>query len=55
MKIDLLRTAHPLEVDWKTILKVKKKLKEDNTTSEEKIREIFSQIDVEIDLDEMIN
>ena len=55
MKIDLLRTAYPLEVDWKTISKVKEKLKKENATSEEKIREIFSEIGVEIDLDEMIN
>ena len=48
--IDIIRIHHPREVDYETISKVKKKLKMGNSTSEEKIREIFSEIGVDVDL-----
>ena len=53
--VDLIRTAHPLEVDYETISKVKEQLKMENSTSEEKIREISSEIGVDVDLNELID
>lgn len=52
--IELIRTAHPLEVDHKTIFKVKRQLEMENSTSEEKLKEIFSEIGIDLDLNELI-
>lgn len=47
MKIELIRTAYPKKVDYDAISKVRKQLKKENTTSQEKIKEIFCEIDAD--------
>ena len=51
--VNLIRTAYPRKVDHERISKVRLQLKEENTTSQEKIKEIFSEIGVAIDLNEI--
>ena len=51
--IDIIRIHSPLEVDCESISKVKKQLKTENSTFEEKIKEIFSEIGVDVDLIEL--
>ncbi len=51
--VGLIRTAYPRKVDYEHISNVRKRLKKENTTSKEKIKEIFSEIDAEIDLNEI--
>ena len=47
---NLIRTAYPCKMDYEHVLKVRKQLEKENTTSEEKIKEIFDEIGVNIDL-----
>ncbi len=54
MKINLLSTAYPRKVDYNRISRVRKNLKEENKSSQEKIKEIFSEIGLDIDLDSYI-
>lgn len=54
MKINLLRTAYPKKVDYGLIAQVRNYLEKHETTSEEKIREIFHEIGVDINLNEFI-
>lgn len=54
MKIKLIRTAYPRKIDYQRIFKVRKQLEKEGKTSEEKIKEIFQEIGVEIDLKSII-
>ncbi|WP_405266966.1 hypothetical protein [Methanobrevibacter sp.] len=49
----LIRTAYPRKVDYERISDVRQRLKKENATSKEKIEEIFSEIGVEFDLNEV--
>lgn len=51
MKINLIRTAYLRKVDYNRISRVGKNLKEENKSSQEKIKEIFSEIGWDMDLD----
>ena len=55
MKIELLRTAYPRKVDHELIAQVRNQLEKEGTTSEEKIKEIFQEINVDIDLEKIID
>lgn len=52
MKINLLRTAYPRKVDYNRISRVRKNLKKENKSSQEKINEIFSEVGLDMDLDD---
>ena len=54
MKIHLLRTAYPRKVDYNRICRVRKNLEKENKSSQEKIKEIFSEIGLDIDFDSYI-
>lgn len=47
MKINIIRTTYPKKVVYDAISKVRKQLKKENITSQEKIKEIFSEIDAD--------
>lgn len=50
----LIRTHYPEKDDFQQRIEFKKKLKEEGKTPKEKIKEIFQEIGVDIDLDSMI-
>lgn len=53
MEIELVRTAYPRKIDYDRIAKVKDQLKKENSTSEEKIKEIFDEIGIDFDLNRL--
>ena len=53
MIINLLRTAYPRKMDYDHVSKVRKQLKKENKTSEQKIKEIFGEIGVDVDLNNL--
>lgn len=50
----LIRTHYPEKDDFQQRIEFNKKLKEEGKTAEEKIKEIFQEIGVEIDLKSII-
>ncbi len=50
MVTHILKTAYPKKVDYERIEQVRDQLEKEGTTSEEKIKEIFLEIGVDIDL-----